>query len=145
MTPRIDAIAGAAADGALGASAGRQATPAALDAQSFSDLLAAHHVRLEGSGASAASVAPARAGQAHAPGASTPGDAILRGITRMGGDLRASWHHLHVQAGDLDGSLSAREMFALQWHMVSMSVQFEAIGKGVSKATQNVDQLVRMQ
>ncbi len=144
MTPRIDAIAGAAADGALGSLASRQAAPSGFDAQSFSEMLAAHRMRVEGPGASAASPASGVQGPAGAHG-STPGDAILRGITRMGGDLRASWEQMHVQAGDLNGALSAREMFAMQWHMVSMSVQFEAIGKGVSKAAQNVDQLVRMQ
>lgn len=82
------------------------------------------------------SVAPATGG--------TLGDAILGGIKNASADFQDKWASVQsvLEGGKLT---SVSEMLKLQLGVVQMSVQYEVLGKAVSRSTQNIDQLVKMQ
>ena len=118
-----------------------------IDAQAFSDLLARHKAQRPVSEAGPAQQLLHSTRHTTAPrvGPPTAGDAILRSLQRMGGELRDSWNDMQQRTVTEASPLSMHEAFTMQWHTITMSVQYEAIGKAVGKAAQDVDQLVRMQ
>jgi len=77
----------------------------------------------------------------------TLGGQILSGLRSTAADFSQKWQGI---AGSLDqisqsgGQLSASQMLRLQGQLLQVSVEYELIGKAVSRATQNVDTLVRM-
>lgn len=72
------------------------------------------------------------------------GEAILDGVRNLSTDFQASWKTV---ATTLDGSqpITMTEMLKLQMTLVQMSIQYEMVGKAISRSTQNIDQLVKMQ
>jgi type III secretion protein I len=73
----------------------------------------------------------------------TLGDSILKGLQNVSEDFRKSWASVNAT---LDGKVdSVSDLLKLQMGMAQVSLQFELIGKGVSRATQNIDQLVKLQ
>ncbi len=73
----------------------------------------------------------------------TLGDNILKGLQNVSEDFRKSWSNVNAT---LDGKVDTiSELLKLQMSMAQMSLQFELVGKGVSRATQNIDQLVKLQ
>lgn len=94
-------------------------------------------------------VAPARvdgAGAASAPLAARRGlgDNILGGIQNLSGDLEQKWAALHKTMG-IAGNLTNADMLRMQIQLCSMTMQFDLVSKGVSRTTQNIEQLVKMQ
>ena len=73
------------------------------------------------------------------------GDRVLSGMQSVSNDFRESWTRA---AGTLEpdgAAMSMQQMMSLQLHLAQASVQYELVGKGISRATQNFDQLVRVQ
>lgn len=71
------------------------------------------------------------------------GEAILDGVRNLSSDFQATWQSV---AHALDGNrVTMSDMLKLQLALVQMSVQYEMVGKAISKSTQNIDQLVKMQ
>ena len=87
---------------------------------------------------------------ASAPAPQAPesvGERILQGMQNVSGNFQTTWKS--VQAS-LDASASAsamsmQELLKLQLQLVQVSVQYDLVGKAVSRSTQNLDQLVRVQ
>jgi type III secretion protein I len=77
-------------------------------------------------------------------GPRTLGDQILGGLHHVSGELQQTWqsvgHALHGSA-----ALAVRDMLLVQRDLAMMSVQYELVGKAVSRSTQNIDQLVKLQ
>ncbi len=96
-------------------------------------------------GVAAVQPAPqAPAPDALAPAGGTIGDAILAGVERMAGDTRQAWSK--VQAMSVQGeALNTRQLLEVQASFVKFSFYSEVVSKGISKATQNLDSLVKMQ
>lgn len=92
---------------------------------------------------------------AHAPRASdevrlqadaSMGDRILHGMNRLSTDFRQSVETVNTSLSVPDDKLlQVKDMLQLQMHVVHMTYQFDLVGKVVSRSTQNIDQLVRMQ
>ncbi|MET4580099.1 type III secretion system inner rod subunit SctI [Ottowia thiooxydans] len=74
----------------------------------------------------------------------TRGDRMLASLQGVSEDFRNTWTTLQTELQS-DQSMSLRDMMNLQLQVTQMSVQFELLGKVVSRSTQNFDQLVRVQ
>lgn len=74
----------------------------------------------------------------------TLGDMILSGLKSTSADFQDKWASVQrvLEGGNLT---SVSEMIKLQMGVTQMSVQYEVLGKAVSRSTQNIDQLVKMQ
>jgi type III secretion protein I len=72
------------------------------------------------------------------------GDAILSGMQNLSADFRQSWQTVNAA---LDGGnlMTMSEMLKLQMGLVQVSLQYDMVGKAISRTTQNIDQLVKMQ
>lgn len=93
--------------------------------------------------AAAGASAPVHDGVAPAAGGSL-GDMILGGLRSASADFQDKWASVQrvLEGGNLT---SVSEMLKLQLGVTQMSVQYEVLGKAVSRSTQNIDQLVKMQ
>ena len=77
------------------------------------------------------------------PEPQSAGEAILNGVRNLSSDFQSTWQSV-VHA--LDGNqVTMTDMLKLQLALVQMSVQYEMVGKAISRSTQNIDQLVKMQ
>ena len=112
------------------------------DAERFAQLMAPPPQDLS---AVANTVAVQQAGTpaigAHAP----VGDRILQGMQNISQDLQKQWSAVQQTLNDGGNQLSMQDMLKLQLHLTQASVQYEVLGKAISKSTQNFDQLVRVQ
>ncbi|QKV54385.1 EscI/YscI/HrpB family type III secretion system inner rod protein [Comamonas antarctica] len=122
------------------------APPDAAATERFSTLMAPSAA--ESPGAVAQSI-PAVDVQALEPAAAKApanlGDRILSGTQNMSDEFRSSWARVYEILRAQNPELSMQDMFKLQLHLTQMSVQYDMFGKAVSRATQNFDQLVRVQ
>ena len=73
----------------------------------------------------------------------TLGDAILGSMRQMSDDFSMRWSQVHeMMQQDVT---SMRDLLQMQLSLTQASVQYEVVGKAISKSTQNFDQLVRLQ
>jgi type III secretion protein I len=76
-------------------------------------------------------------------GSPTIGDAILSGLRGVSMDMGSKWsavsHALDVP------DLHTTDLLRLQLTISQMSVQYDLVGKAISRSTQNIDQLVKLQ
>jgi type III secretion system YscI/HrpB-like protein len=77
----------------------------------------------------------------------TPGDAILRGLERMGDKFNATVDNItrtleQVRPGE---TLPAADLLRLQLAMTEVTMQQDVTGKVVGKATQNLDTFLKNQ
>ena len=96
-----------------------------------------------------ASPAVAAQGAALAPavveaGPATLGDRMLAGMQGLSTDFRQSWETVAatLQSGE---TMTMTDMLKLQMGLTQMAIQTEWVGKAISRSTQNLDQLVKMQ
>jgi type III secretion system YscI/HrpB-like protein len=109
--------------------------PSAIDATRFAEMVQP-----------AAAPAAAAAGTIPVPSVGqTPGDSILNGMSSVGTEFRDSWTAMQQALARPAGEMTTADMLRLQMHMVQLSVQVEMVGKVISKATQNLDQLAKLQ
>ncbi|HZY20510.1 MAG TPA: type III secretion system inner rod subunit SctI [Ramlibacter sp.] len=77
-------------------------------------------------------------------GPRTLGDAILGGMQNLSTEFQQSWRTVNA-ALDAGANMTMAEMLKLQIGVAQMSVQYDMVGKAISRSTQNIDQLVKMQ
>ncbi|MGE0329468.1 MAG: type III secretion system inner rod subunit SctI [Ramlibacter sp.] len=101
---------------------------------------------MESPGGAAATPAVTAAGEAAQPYSARHGigDNILNGIKSLSGELEQKWGSLHKDIG-ISGNMTSADMLRMQMQLCSMTMQFDLVSKGVSKTTQNIEQLVKMQ
>lgn len=75
----------------------------------------------------------------------TLGDSILRSLQSMGGEFSNAWGEIVKTSKPDNSPMSMTEALNVQWQMVTVSAQYEAIGKAIGKSAQDIDQLVRTQ
>ena len=74
----------------------------------------------------------------------TMGDQILNGLQTVSSELKQSISD--VSAALKPGvDVSVSELLRVQMGLMQVSVTYELVGKGISKSTQNLDQLVKLQ
>lgn len=95
--------------------------------------------------AQSGTLAPASIDSGMAPaGANSLGDRILNGISSASSDFQTS---LKTVSSLLEGGnvMSASDLLKLQLNLVQVSIQYDLIGKAISRSTQNIDQMVKIQ
>ena len=91
--------------------------------------------------------------EAVAPGTAVPGtgnpssigDRILLGMQGISSEFRENWRRVTETLSGDGPELRMQEMLSLQLQINEASVQLDLVGKLASRATQNFDQLVRVQ
>ena len=74
----------------------------------------------------------------------TMGDNILTGMESMSSEYRQAMTKVNA-ALDSSGDMTISDMLRLQMGLMQISVQHELVAKGISRSTQNLDQLVKIQ
>lgn len=77
------------------------------------------------------------------PESASLGDAILGGMRQMSSDFSHKWSQ--VQQMVEQDVTSLQDLLRMQIGLTQASVQYEMVGKAISKSTQNFDQLVKLQ
>ncbi|WP_159910929.1 EscI/YscI/HrpB family type III secretion system inner rod protein [Pantoea sp. 18069] len=73
------------------------------------------------------------------------GDRVLHGMQNVSNDFRESWTRASETLRPDSASMDMQQMLSLQLHLTQTSVQYDLVGKAISRSTQNFDQLVRVQ
>ena len=84
---------------------------------------------------------PATPGQAAAP--RTLGDAILQGLQSASNDITSAWRATGEVLNKPDITVS--DMLRVQTMLLQSSVQYELVGKAVSKSTQSLENILKTQ
>lgn len=74
----------------------------------------------------------------------TLGGQILSGLRGVATDFSDKWKDVAHSLDGMGGQPAVSDMLRLQTELLQVSVQYELVGKAVSRSTQNVDTLVRM-
>jgi len=122
----------------LAAPAVQPAAPNDLAAARFSALMQAPP-------AAATPTAQAAAAAAHAAEPHSVGDRILAGMQSVSGEFQSAWKSVSASLDANAETMGMQDLLKLQMHLVQVSVQYDLVGKAVSRSTQNFDQLVRVQ
>ena len=93
-----------------------------------------------------ATPAPDAVDGAHAtdPAASV-GDRILSSLRSVSDSAAHTWNALGQLSQHSSGNMNMQQMLSFQMGAMQASVQFDYVGKIISRATQNLDQLVKTQ
>jgi len=86
---------------------------------------------------------PPSTGHAASSETGTLGDAILSGLKSASDDLGQRFNQAQTLLGNQD--LSVADAMRLQLSIMQASMQYELINKGVSKMSQNIDQVLKTQ
>lgn len=134
---------------ALSAPAVATAVPDASATARFTALMQAPPIAPSAIDSVAASMAaqPAAASSAVAAqqGPSSVGDRILAGMQGVSSDFQSAWKSVSASLDANSQSMGMQDLLKLQLQLVQVSVQYDLVGKAVSRSTQNFDQLVRIQ
>lgn len=122
--------------------------PSRLVTESFNAMMAAPEAGVAGTGPSAAAAGPAGL-VASAPAlppdaAPTLGNHILSSLRASAGEFSEKWQGIASGLDSMGTQPHMADLLRLQTNLVQASVQYELVGKAVSRSTQNVDALVRM-
>jgi type III secretion protein I len=90
---------------------------------------------------SASQVSPSPVGGS--PATNTLGDAILNTLQTASTQMTQSWQQAAQAVSHSD--LNMADMLSLQMAVIQTSIQYELLGKGIGKTTQNLDQILKTQ
>lgn len=113
------------------------AAPDAAATQQFAALMQAPARETAAPPATAVRLEPAASGSF--------GDRILHGMQNVSNEFRDTWTRVSDTLRPDGPEISMQQMLSLQLHLTQASVQYDLLGKAVSRSTQNFDQLVRVQ
>lgn len=74
----------------------------------------------------------------------TLGNQILSSLQSVSTDYAQKWKNVTAGLDEVARRPSAGSMLKVQSELLQVSVQYELVGKAVSRSTQNIDTLVRM-
>ena len=135
----LTAALGAQALPAAGAVA--RAEPASLATERFNALMnAPQEPSLSGVSAALQSAFAATPPDA----APTLGGQILSGLRGVATEFSDKWQNVARSLDGMGARPAISDMLRLQTDLMQVSVQYELVGKAVSRSTQNIDTLVRM-
>lgn len=78
------------------------------------------------------------------PQAVTLGDRILQGLGGLSTDFQQSWKEVSSVL-DSGNMMTTGDMLKLQMNLTQIAIQYDMVGKAISKSTQNIEQLVKIQ
>ena len=139
LSPALLSVAGAPTLAATGAGAAAPIPMAAegSDAARFQSLMQAPDVS-----ASAAQMSPVVAGHLPRP-ASSIGDAVVKALSNTSNDFKGVFSAAEKAAAS--GNLTVAQGLSLQLNVSQVLIHYDLVSKGVSKAQQTVDTLVKTQ
>ncbi|MBS1196642.1 MAG: EscI/YscI/HrpB family type secretion system inner rod protein [Proteobacteria bacterium] len=72
------------------------------------------------------------------------GDRILNGLQGVSTDFQQSWKNVTavLEGGN---TMTAADLLKMQMNLTQMSIQYDLVGKVISRSTQNIEQLVKIQ
>ena len=73
----------------------------------------------------------------------TLGDAILNTLNTASTQMNQTWHQAAQAVANKE--LNMADMLQLQMSVIQTSIQYELLSKGISKSTQNLDQILKTQ
>jgi len=76
--------------------------------------------------------------------ASTLGGQILSGLRGMSADFSDKWQGIARSLDKVGTQPAIADLLRMQTELLQVSVQYELVGKAVSRSTQNIDTMVRM-
>jgi len=85
---------------------------------------------------------------AFAPSSSAPptmGAQILQSLQSTAGEFSQKWQNISTRFDQVNELPTVVDMLRLQTDLLQVAVQYELVGKGVARTTQNVDSIVKMQ
>ncbi|MBQ2648835.1 type III secretion system inner rod subunit SctI [Achromobacter sp. SIMBA_011] len=74
----------------------------------------------------------------------TLGNQILASLRNTTTEYSEKWQNISGRLDAMSSAPAIADMLRLQADLVQVSVQYELVGKAVSRTTQNIDSLVRM-
>jgi type III secretion protein I len=133
----------------IGDGASKAAGAAMPDARAvarFEEIMQAAPAAVAGPDAMAhAAPAVAVAAPGSAPGGpQSIGERILTGLNGLSGDLQHAWNGVST-ALDAGSTMTTAELLKMQMSLTQISIRYELVNKAVTRSTQNVDQLVKIQ
>jgi type III secretion protein I len=140
-TPVTAAVASAAPVPAV---ARTPAAPDALAAQRFAEIMNAtppgdvNAVQRSGPVAEPVEAAPVTGVQP------SMGERILSGMQGVSSDFQTAWKSVSATLNS-EQPIAMQDLLKMQMNLTQISVQYELVGKAISRSTQNFDQLVRVQ
>ncbi|SEK10097.1 type III secretion system major needle protein, YscF/MxiH/PrgI family [Variovorax sp. OK605] len=72
------------------------------------------------------------------------GERILSGMQGVSSDFQNAWKSVSATLNS-EQPLAMQDLLKMQMNLTQISVQYELVGKAISRSTQNFDQLVRVQ
>ncbi len=121
-------------------------TPAVPDASATARFAALMQAPPPSAASPADTVAAAMAsGTGQPPGPSSVGDRILAGMQGVSSEFQSAWKSVAASLDAGPETMGMQDLLKLQLQLVQVSVQYDLVGKAVSRSTQNFDQLVRVQ
>lgn len=79
------------------------------------------------------------------PGPSSIGTRILGTLQQSSNDLTGRWQAMAERLDHASAKPNVAELLHVQAQLLQVSVHYELVSKAISKSTQNVDTMVRMQ
>lgn len=92
----------------------------------------------------AANVPPTAVSAKPVEGTQTLGDRILNGLSGASAEFQQSLKNVHAVL-DAGQAVSVQDLLKVQLNLTQVSIQYDLIGKAISRSTQNLDQLVKIQ
>ena len=77
-------------------------------------------------------------------GVATLGGQILSSLQGMASDFSGKWKNIAHSLDSMGAQPAISDMLRMQTELLQVSVQYELVGKAVSRSTQNIDTMVRM-
>ena len=77
--------------------------------------------------------------------AQTMGDRILGGLQGVADNIHDKWQQVGQVLDKQGADASAKDMLKVQAHMLEVSVEYDAVGKLVTRTSKNIEDLVKTQ
>lgn len=85
------------------------------------------------------------AGALPAVGGQSVGDSILNGMRSLSNEFRSTWGNAQQMLTEKGAEMTLSDMLRMQMQLVQLSFQYELVGKSISRSTQNIESLVKIQ
>lgn len=98
-----------------------------------------------GAPAAVAAAAQAVAGSGAAGTTGSIGERILSGMASVSGEMQTAWNTVGEVVRRGESGMDLQGMLGVQMALVQVGIQYDLMGKVVTRSGQSIDQLVRLQ
>lgn len=119
--------------------------PATVVSEPQDDLVSRQFADVMTSGPVSADTPESVSGTTPATGPPSLGDAILSGLTQVTSGFQQAWDNVRVGVPSEMAAMSLSEMYEKQIQLFDFSLQVQTLGHGVSKVSQDLNELLKIQ